>query len=772
VTSSEQASVAAAPARGFLRGIARSDKLAVAGLVALPFVFFWDFVLGRTYLHYLDFTLQWLPWQKFVIDSVRHGQAPFWNPYLMLGFSQVGESQVGMFYPPNILTLFVGLNFRLVLLVCLHLALAGVSTYLLLRYFRLGWGPALIGAVSYGLSGYMFAQTTNYVVMQCSAYLPLLVLLLAKYLESGRAVLLGWFSLVVAVNLFISHGGTTFMMLGGVSIFFVAAAARSGRFAKHLAFYGAALVLAVVFASIQVFPTLELKPLSERGAALPLAAVTDPRFTSGLEDRLSFFFPWMLGDSRGGHPLKPGYEEIHQYAGAFVPVLAVVAVLRWKQFSERQRWFLSAIGACGLVAACLSLGGKFPLINPWVVLSRLPVFSMFRIPARWGCLVTFVVSVAAAFGVEALLAYKERTRTLVGLAAGLPIVAVLGAMLQEGAGSVLHEFAAPRPVLESPSNGFERFVVEPLSHANPVLLYALLVVPCLCLHFAHRNGRLSSSRFQGALLAMLVFDLFLTESPTNPRLNNRPFFDTDQQAKYFGGDKRYCRLATRERAASVLAGFPMNTPGYFGIFSTSGDTPLELRTYMGIERQLKREDLLDYLGACYEFDGDKIAPRSDAGPRAFLVRDIRPARSGDPLGQFLKLRGEHLRSIAYLAPDEFEAAKSKIHGSKAPPEQAVAIARFENSRVELAVRTAEPGLLVLTDMNYPGWSAKLDGRDVRLLSAQGAFRSVVVPAGSHRVVFEFHARSVYYGAAVTFLSVIAFVVLVAVRRERAAVPVA
>ena len=152
-----------------VRRPSRADAWAVAGLVVLPFAFFWDFVLGRAYLHYLDFTLQWLPWQKFVLDSLRRGEAPFWNPYLMLGFSQVGESQVGMFYPLNILTAFVDLNFRLVLLVCLHLALANAGMYWLLRRFGLGLAPALIGAVSFGLSGYMVAQTTNYVVIQCSA---------------------------------------------------------------------------------------------------------------------------------------------------------------------------------------------------------------------------------------------------------------------------------------------------------------------------------------------------------------------------------------------------------------------------------------------------------------------------------------------------------------------------------------------------------------------------------------------------------------------------
>ena len=679
----------------------------------------------------------------------------------MLGFSQVGESQVGMFYPVNLLAAFLDPNFRVVAVVCLHLALANVCTFWLLRSNGLSRGPAFIGAISFGLSGYMFAQVTNYVIVQCSAYLPLMILFLGRYLERKDPLQLGFFSLTVAANLLISHAGTTFMLLGGVSIFFVVAAWQAGNIVKHLAFFGCALALSVVFASIQVFPTLELKPLSERGAPLVLDYVTDLRFTAGLEDRLSFFFPWMLGDSRGGRPVKVGYEEIHQYAGAFVPILAGLTVLRWKQLPARQRSFLTALGIAGVVAFGLSLGAKFPLLNPWALLLRLPVFSMFRIPARWGCIATFALSVTAACGLETLLKDKGRPRTLLLLAGALPAGATFAAMVQEGPAEVLKVFAQPRPILDRAHNLFERLLVQPLSHANPLLLYAILVVPFLLLHAAHRRALLSGRGFQVGLAALLLCDLFLIESPTNPRVNNDEFFASDARAQYFAGSRRYCRLAGAIGPLD-LAGFPMNTPAWFGVFSTYGDTPLELRSYMAIERELKRRDLLDYLGACYEFDGKGLVRRGDPLPRAFLVHDVR--RGNDPLALFLSLRGKELRSVAYLTPREFEAVGSLIDARR-PLKQHASIARFENSLVEVEARTSAPALLVLTDMNYPGWTATLDGRATRILSAQGAFRSVLVPAGSHRVSFEFHPRSVYYGALLTGLALLLFGLVVVRRRH-------
>jgi uncharacterized membrane protein YfhO len=65
-----------------------------------------------------------------------------------------------------------------------------------------------------------------------------------------------------------------------------------------------------------------------------------------------------------------------------------------------------------------------------------------------------------------------------------------------------------------------------------------------------------------------------------------------------------------------------------------------------------------------------------------------------------------------------------------------------------------PRALVFTEINFPGWRATLDGEPVTMLEANGIYKAVIVPAGTHEVVFEYRPRSVYVGAAI---SVSAFV---------------
>jgi uncharacterized membrane protein YfhO len=65
---------------------------------------------------------------------------------------------------------------------------------------------------------------------------------------------------------------------------------------------------------------------------------------------------------------------------------------------------------------------------------------------------------------------------------------------------------------------------------------------------------------------------------------------------------------------------------------------------------------------------------------------------------------------------------------------------------------------VLTDLAYPGWTARVDGAPAEILLADGSFRAVAVPAGSHRVEFRYRPISVYAGAAISAAALLGLLV--------------
>jgi hypothetical protein len=95
-----------------------------------------------------------------------------------------------------------------------------------------------------------------------------------------------------------------------------------------------------------------------------------------------------------------------------------------------------------------------------------------------------------------------------------------------------------------------------------------------------------------------------------------------------------------------------------------------------------------------------------------------------------------------------------------PPDQAPVVTwRHESpsgALIELDVRFAAAGLLVLHDNMYPGWSAQVDGREVGIQRANYCFRAVPVPAGEHRVTFAFSPPSLWVGVWLVAGAVVAF----------------
>jgi hypothetical protein len=65
-----------------------------------------------------------------------------------------------------------------------------------------------------------------------------------------------------------------------------------------------------------------------------------------------------------------------------------------------------------------------------------------------------------------------------------------------------------------------------------------------------------------------------------------------------------------------------------------------------------------------------------------------------------------------------------------------------------------PRALVLTEMNYPGWKATIDGSPTPILQADGPYKAVIVPPGTHDVVFVFRPWRVYVGVAVSLTTLV------------------
>jgi uncharacterized membrane protein YfhO len=73
----------------------------------------------------------------------------------------------------------------------------------------------------------------------------------------------------------------------------------------------------------------------------------------------------------------------------------------------------------------------------------------------------------------------------------------------------------------------------------------------------------------------------------------------------------------------------------------------------------------------------------------------------------------------------------------------------------LRVEAGSPGILVIGDPFYPGWSALLDGKPAPILAADYALRAVALPAGAHTVELTYRSGPLEAGLAISELALLA-----------------
>lgn len=78
------------------------------------------------------------------------------------------------------------------------------------------------------------------------------------------------------------------------------------------------------------------------------------------------------------------------------------------------------------------------------------------------------------------------------------------------------------------------------------------------------------------------------------------------------------------------------------------------------------------------------------------------------------------------------------------------VERKANSVEILITDLPGPRLLTCIDSYYQGWHAWVDDQEVPILKANEAFKAVVVPEGTHTVIFKFQPWTVYLGLAISF----------------------
>jgi len=152
-----------------------------------------------------------------------------------------------------------------------------------------------------------------------------------------------------------------------------------------------------------------------------------------------------------------------------------------------------------------------------------------------------------------------------------------------------------------------------------------------------------------------------------------------------------------------------------------------------------------------------VYERSSNPSHAWVVHDVRPVARGEALPP-LVARSVDPRRTALVEPDgELPPGLAPRQAPAAPVPAAAIVTRYEPERIELAVSSAEPGLLVLAEVYESGWQAAVNGQPAEILPTFHALRGIPVPAGDSTVELRYAPWSLRLGLAVTGLALVGMV---------------
>jgi uncharacterized membrane protein YfhO len=91
----------------------------------------------------------------------------------------------------------------------------------------------------------------------------------------------------------------------------------------------------------------------------------------------------------------------------------------------------------------------------------------------------------------------------------------------------------------------------------------------------------------------------------------------------------------------------------------------------------------------------------------------------------------------------------------------VTIENYEPNQLTYKVRSGQGGVVVFSEIYYPGWTATIDGEEAELGRVNYVLRALKVAPGEHEVVLSFFPKSVNRTETIADISLAILLLLIA-----------
>jgi len=696
------------------------------------------------------------PAKVLLFKMLENGHLPLWNPFNFSGTPFLADINLGLLSPFNIFYLFLPPLIALTFSIVVTVTAAGIGMYWYGRTLKLSSFSACVTALVFMFSGSMMTHTMNTAILNTIVWLPFIFIAVENLIQKKQLKYALFASILLTLSFFGGHIQYFYYISLFVFLYVFASPCAWKEKIKYICF----IFVPVFFLSaVQLFPFLEYARYSTRPPQNLDYAGSVPLVTF-IHLLLPNFFGVMKDGTSWG-----ATADINGYIGIIPLIISFIVFLKSKV--GRIRFFGFAVLICILIA----LGKHSPVYL--FCFYVLPFFSRFRSPTSILIIYTFALSLLTGYGTHYFFEsgkLKLNKKVIVSFIAVLAVLFLVFLFIRFNAfnefSSIMHglneikKTAFITRFLEySPSR---MQVIFNLWSGNFISLIFTLLIGSFFLFVVKIQGKISpylKFLFILIIASELMFfagNNYIVSPPsvlkTYPGIEK--FFDNDQglyrilvlsdpgakppfaDPKYFEDEGRKAMNLLQPNTNIFLemqsiTGYASIVPSYYASYmqsNTADPTSIALPT--------PSMEQLNELGVKYVITAGRFEKELIGNKKyrlALEYKDTQLART------FHIYENTAYYPRVYILDDKSNFVSSANISSYAP------------NRITISAMAFKKGMLVLSEMYYPGWSATVNGKKIEI-SKYKVFRSIPIEKGQNKIVFTYLPFSFIAGAAISLIN--------------------
>lgn len=450
------------------------------------------------------------------------------------------------------------------------------------------------------------------------------------------------------------------------------------------------------------------------------------------------------------------FVDVAMYMGVVVFFLSIVGmIINWKDKFVRYLTILAVI------ATLISFGRTFPIAYD-LMFHYFPFFDKFRVPSMILVLVQLSLPILAGLGIARLISLKQENdkkydnliRNIFFVFTGVFVLTIiLGSPIKSWFISHINSAGEKGTRLQQIHDYMADMF---LTDARLAFFFSAAVFGLI---FAYLKSFLSRDLMITFIIVFSLVDIFRINHRGETYQEMQNIEQLFQKPEYVSAieslnDKSVFRILNLKQDGS-LGSVQQNSNynAYFllqDLYGYSGIKPRAYQDYMDIlgspaNATLWRMANVKYLildnpvsmaGLNPVYSGNKtfVYQNSDALPRAYFVNTLEKATAIEILNK-VKNNQFDPKEIAFVEDADLQTDK---------PDSTtyVQIEKYGNENIYLNVKASGNNFLFLGDTYVgKGWKAYVDGNETNIYRANHNFRGIIVPAGEHKIHFEYLPES-------------------------------